>query len=582
MFECYNMYNVLQKNLNPETEQNVHHHLSLRRKLIIMGSVMASLFLVALDQTIVSTALGSIVTDFNAYDSLGWVVTAYLLTTTVTVPIAGKLSDIFGRRLLLLVGVAIFAIASLFSGLSTDMLQLVLWRAVQGIGGGIITANAFTIVGDLFAARERGRWQGLIGAVFGLSSLVGPLLGGWLTDGHGLFGITTDWRWTFFINVPIAIVAFVLIAIYCPALRGTHKQRIDYLGASLLTVALAVLILSVDNTENIFAGLLDVTGWSLLTLRMIMWGIVALSTAGFIWAEHRASEPIIPLSFFKNRNFVLLTIVSILFGAAFMGSILFLTQFNQQVFNATPTESGLMLLPMVGGIMLSSILSGQIISRIGTYRWFLRTGFVVGTVSMLFLTFLTPESGYLYEAIVMSALGLGMGVALPVINLAIQNEFSQRQLGVATSSNQLFRSLGSTVGTAVFGALLTAGIAGSVMTIQQTPYVDRLSASPAVAQIGSLDNPNTLLTLNMSSDRVLAEVETQTKALPPAAAEKVLQEVKDEQVVFADAVEEAFSSSVHSIFVVSTVLMAGATVLVFAVRERRLAPASPEDAPGVL
>lgn len=560
----------------------MHHSLSIRSKLIIMASVMASLFLVALDQTIISTALGSIVSEFNAFDALGWVVTAYLLTTTITVPIAGKLSDMFGRRTLLLIGVAVFGVGSLMSGLSTDITELVLWRALQGVGGGIITANAFTIVGDLFAARERGRWQGLIGAVFGLSSLVGPLLGGWLTDGQAFLGLTTDWRWTFYINVPIGIVAFILIAVYCPKLLSSHKRKIDYAGAALLTVALALLILSVDNTENIFAGFLETTGMTLLTLRVIMWTIVALAAAAFVWVEHRAKEPIIPLSFFKHRNYVILTIVSILFGAAFMGSILFLTQFNQQVFGASPTDSGLMLLPMVAGIMTTSILSGQIISRIGKYVVFLRTGFVVAVVAMVMLTFLTPETPYLYEAIAMTILGLGMGVAMPVINLAIQNEFAQKDLGVATSSNQLFRSLGSTVGTAVFGALLTAGIAAQIMPIQETAYVQRLSASPQVAQIGELDDPNTLLTVNMSSERILDEVKAQTSSLPTDIAEAAQQQVREEQMVFSDELKHAFSESVRHIFVVATVMIAIAAVLVFFVKERHLKEADPETAPGVV
>ena len=201
----------------------MHHHLELRSKIIIMLSVMASLFLVALDQTIIATALGRIVEDFNAFDSLSWIVTAYLLTTTITVPIAGKLSDLFGRRSILLIGVAIFSIGSLLSGMSGNVEQLIAWRAFQGIGGGIITANAFTIIGDLFAARERGRWQGLFGAVFGLASVVGPLLGGWLTDGQTILGLTTDWRWTFFINVPVGIAALALIAIFCPPLRHDKK-----------------------------------------------------------------------------------------------------------------------------------------------------------------------------------------------------------------------------------------------------------------------------------------------------------------------------------------------------------------------
>ena len=191
----------------------MHHHLSLRSKLIIMASVMASLFLVALDQTIISTALGKIVEDFNAYSSLSWVVTAYLITTTITTPIAGKFSDMFGRRTVLLVGVTIFSLGSLLSGMSGDVNQLILYRALQGIGGGIITANAFTIVGDLFAARERGRWQGLIGSVFGIASFIGPLLGGWLTETHQFLSWTTDWRWTFFINIPVGILALSLIHI---------------------------------------------------------------------------------------------------------------------------------------------------------------------------------------------------------------------------------------------------------------------------------------------------------------------------------------------------------------------------------
>jgi len=449
----------------------MHHHLSLRRKLIIMISVMASLFLVALDQTIIATALGKIVEEFNAFSSLSWIVTAYLITTTITVPIAGKLSDLYGRRRILLIGVAIFVAGSLLSGISGNVEQLIMWRALQGIGGGIITANAFTIVGDLFAARERGRWQGLIGAVFGLSSVIGPLLGGWLTDGQSIFGMTTDWRWTFYINVPVGIVAFILIAIYCPPLRRAAKAVVDYLGAALLSVSLAVLILAVDNTETIFSGLLDATGLSLIALRIIMFSIVAIAAGTFIYVERKAKEPILPLHFFKNSNYVKIISIAMLFGAAFMGSILYLTQFNQQVFGASPTDSGLMLLPMVGGIMLSSITSGQLISRIGRYKIFMQIGFSVATVAMVLLSTLTPESSYAYEAIIMVVLGLGLGVAMPVLNLAVQNEFEQHELGIATSSNQLFRSLGSTIGTAVFGAMLTAGILTQVDAIRDTAYV---------------------------------------------------------------------------------------------------------------
>lgn len=560
----------------------MHHYLTLRSKLIIMLSVMASLFLVALDQTIIATALGKIVQDFNAFDSLSWIVTAYLLTTTITVPIAGKLSDIFGRRNVLLVGVAIFVAGSLMGGMSGDVVQLVLWRAFQGIGAGIITANAFTIVGDLFAARERGKWQGLIGAVFGLSSVIGPLLGGWLTDNQHILGLVTDWRWTFFINVPIGIIAFALIAVFAPPLRHEAKSKIDYAGAALLAVLLGVLILAVDNTGTIFKGLLDSTGLSLTGLRVIMYGIVVAAGITFVAVERRAAEPIIPLDFFKNRNFVKLIAVAGLFGAAFMGSILYLTQFNQQVFGATPTQSGLMLIPMVAGLMLTSILSGQLISRIGRYKIFMQVGFALATLMMLALTTLNPGTSYLYEVVIMVFMGMGMGVAMPTLNLAIQNEFEQRQLGVATSSSQLFRSLGSTLGTAIFGALLTAGLISGIGNIQSTPYVQALSSNPQAARIGDLSEANTILNLNMPDvkSQVTAAANDSFAKLPASVADPAKKEFAANQKEFSDTVVTAFSDSLRRIFIVASVLMGMATVLVFMLKERMLRSAKPTDTPG--
>jgi EmrB/QacA subfamily drug resistance transporter len=561
----------------------MHHHLSLRSKIIIMLSVMASLFLVALDQTIIATALGRIVEDFNAFNSLSWIVTAYLLTTTITVPIAGKLSDIFGRRVILLIGVAIFAAGSLLSGMSGNVEQLIAWRAFQGIGGGIITANAFTIIGDLFAARERGRWQGLFGAVFGLSSIVGPLLGGWLTDSHTILGLTTDWRWTFFINVPVGIAAFILIAIFCPPLKHDKKPLIDYAGAALLTVALATLVLAVDNTESIFKDLLDSTGLSLVGLRVIMYSIVAIATVAFVWVERRAKEPIIPLSFFRNRTYVLIMGVATLFGAAFLGSILYLTQFNQQVFAATPTESGLMLLPMIAGLMFTAITSGQIISRTGRYKIFMQIGIVLATVMVGLLSTLTPQSSYVYEAVIMVFLGAGLGVVMPVMNLAVQNEFKQHELGAATASNQLFRSLGSTIGIAVFGALLTTGLTSGLTNIQSDTYLQSLKQSPDVSKIGNLDDSNTLLNLNMpdTKQKITDGFNQSTANLPLSVRTQVSKQFEQNQDAYADKITKAFSDSLQRIFIVSAILMLLASVLVFMIKERPLAEASADTTPGV-
>lgn len=560
----------------------MHHHLSLRGKLIIMLSVMASLFLVALDQTIIATALGKIVEEFHAFDSLSWIVTAYLLTTTVTVPIAGKLSDLFGRRNVLLVGVAIFAIASLFSGIAGSVDALIWSRAVQGIGGGIITANAFTIVGDLFAARERGRWQGLIGATFGISSVVGPLLGGWLTEGHGFLGVTTDWRWTFYINVPIAIVAFTLIWIFSPALKHAKKPKIDYIGAALLSIALATLVLAVDNTEMIFANVMDTFGLSLAGLRFFMVAIIVAAVTGFIWAEKRAEQPILPLSFFKNKNFVRIGMIAMLFGVGFMGSILYLTQFNQQVFGASPTESGLMLLPMIGGLMVASIGSGQIIAKVGRYKIFMQVGIILAAAMIALLIPLSPETPFIYEALVMTVLGFGLGLVMPVMNLAVQNEFEQKDLGVATSSVQLFRGLGSTIGIAVFGALLTSGLSSGLANVQDEPYIQQLSKSSSAKNIGDFDDVNTLLNLNMpDTKQKITDVSQQAiDALPIQVQEEARKEFAKNQDEYSSKVTHAFSDSLRTIFIVSSITMGLAAFAVFSLKERVLKKTTVDATPG--
>lgn len=545
---------------------------------------MASLFLVALDQMVFTTSLGKIVEEFNAFSALSWVVTAYLITTTATVPIAGKLSDLFGRRIMLLIGIGVFAIGSLLGGMSGGMGQLIAWRALQGIGGGIITANAFAIIGDLFAARERGRWQGFIGAVFGISSVAGPLIGGFLTEPHNIFGLVTNWRWTLFVNVPIGIIAFIVIAIYCPTLKHDRHPRVDYAGATLLALGLSTLVLAIDNTKTIFADFMSTTGINLLWLRIIMFSIVALAIALLIFVERRAKEPILPLYFFKNRNFILIMGIALLFGSAFMGSILYLTQFNQQVFGASPTQSGLMLLPMVGGLMLASVSVGQIISRTGKYKIFMQIGFTLATIAILCLLPLTPESSYSYEAIVMVFLGIGMGVAMPVINLVVQNEFAQEDLGAATSSSQLFRGLGSTIGVALFGAILTAGFVSNLGDMTSSKYIQTLSQNPAASQFGSLDNSDILLMLNTPSikQKINDQSSKEFAKLPEPVREKVEKQFKSSQDEFASIVTHTYSDGMHNIFSLAAILMASATVIVFILKEKPLRTAKATETPGEL
>jgi MFS family permease len=329
---------------------------------------------------------------------------------------------------------------------------------------------------------------------------------------------------------------------------------------------------------------MNATGISLFTLQFVMYSLSVIAGVIFILIERKVKEPILPLSFFKKKNYVLLVSVAALFGAAFMGSILYLTQFNQQVFGATPTQSGLMLLPLIGGLMLTSIASGQVISRIGKYKIFMQVGFVMATLGMIALTTLNPDSAYIQEAIIMFFMGLGMGVAMPTLNLAVQNEFEQEQLGAATSSNQLFRSLGSTLGTAIFGAVLTAGILSSIGNIQTTPYVQTISASPQVSKLGSINDPNTILTLNMPSvKKEITDGATQSFQALPAPVAKVAQDTfLNNQKTFSGIVTHAFSESLQRIFVVASILMAIATVLIFLLKERPLKSAKPTDTPGEL
>lgn len=548
------------------------HHITKREKVIVLGAVMSGLFLVALDQTIVSTALGAIVKQFGSFSSLGFIVTAYLLTSTITVPLAGKLSDMYGRRKILISGVVAFTLASLLSGLSQNIEQLIAFRALQGIGGGMIMANAFTIVGDLFTPRERGKWQGAIGAIFGFSSVIGPLLGGWLTDAHGIFGLTTNWRWIFFINVPIGIAAAAIIFKFLPVIKHDSVHKPDYLGAAFLTVALSAIVLAVDNTEVIFRSMID-GGVSLTTVKLSLWAIALIAGALFWRTETKAKQPILPLSFFKNYNYRLLIGAMLLFGAAFLGAILYLTQFNQQVFGASASQAGLMLLPMTAGMMITSIGGGQLISKTGKYKRFIVTGMGIATLGILALTTLHPESPYWQQGIIMFVTGFGLGFVMPVLNLAVQNEFDHKDLGAATASVQLFRGLGSTLGTALLSGLLTAGIVGALGQPKDLPFIQTLQKAPQAAVFfESGVTTDTVLNINMQK-QTIKDAATQgisASQLPAPAQKAAIGAFTKQQNAFSTDVINAFAASLRHVFFVSSGLMAIAFVAMLLLKEKPL------------
>jgi hypothetical protein len=344
-------------------------------------------------------------------------------------------------------------------------------------------------------------------------------------------------------------------------------------------------VLAVDNTDKIFADLLTSTGMSLETLRMIMAAIVVVSVTAFIFVERRVKEPILDLSFFKNKNFLILSGIATFVGAAMLGSIMYLTQFNQQVYGASPTTSGLMLLPMIAGLMAVSITTGQLVSRFGKYKRFMIGGFIVATLAIGSLITLTPTSAFIHEAIIIFFVGAGIGAAMPLMNIAIQNEFEQKDLGIATSSSQLFRGLGSTIGVAVFGSMLTLGITNHLGDMSKDAYIQTLKQSPAASQVVSnVNDTNTLLVLNMPDTKAkindgfaasMAKVD-----VPVPVKDQLQQDFTTKQNEYSDKLVNAFSKSLHTIFIVTSSLMLLALALAITLKERPLRTAKPTETPG--
>jgi len=444
----------------------------MRQKVFVMIAVMASLFLAALDQSIVGTALPRIVEQFNGLSELSWVVTAYLLTSTITIPISGKLSDIFGRRKMILAGILIFVVASMLTGLSWNMGSLIAFRALQGVGGGILFASAFAVIGDLFTPAERAKWQGIFGAVFGISSVIGPLLGGFLTD-HA------SWRWCFYINVPIGIVAYGLIYKFLPTIvaKGVDK-KIDFGGAALLAGGLGSLLLALS-----WGGVKY--PWSSWEIVGLFVAAVALLAALIKW-ESKHEDPIIPLSVFKNGIFRVSVIMLFLIGIAMFGAIIYLPLFAQIVQGASATNSGIILLPLVVAMATTSILSGQIISRTGRYKAMAITGAFLTTGSLFWLSTLTATSSHMQTVVRMIPLGIGMGIIMPLFNLVVQNAFPQKMLGVVSSSSQLFRGIGSVVGVAIMGTYLNHSLNQKIDALGSNAFVQQLKAAGQSLDVNSL------------------------------------------------------------------------------------------------
>ena len=418
-------------------------------KIVILAGVLLSLFLAALDQTIVSTALPAIVRDFNGIDLVSWVSTGYLLASTAMVPIYGKLSDLYGRKIILLWGIVVFLIGSMLCGIAANMMQLIFYRVLQGIGAAALTSTAFAIPADLFAPSERPRYMGLLGSVFGLSSVIGPFLGGFLTD-------RLSWHWVFYVNLPLGLIALGFVWTKMPQLASGLKARIDWLGTILLILAVVPFMLGLTLDKTIHP-------WgSPLILGLFATAFVA--TTLFLIVEKRASSPIISFALFRNRTFAVGVIASVLNGAAFFGAILFLSLFMVNVLGMSATQAGTAQIPLMVAFVASSNIISQVVQRTGRYKALMLAGFVTMLIGFILLTQLGVHSTMWDVTWRMFVVGLGMGPALPLLNLAMQNAVSFTQIGAATASRQFFQQLGQALGGAIFGVVLTTTLTAQMAT----------------------------------------------------------------------------------------------------------------------
>jgi len=511
------------------------------KRWAILGAVMLGLFLSAMDQTIVGTAMPRIIAELSGLKLYSWVFTAYMLASTTAVPIVGKMGDIYGRKNFFLAGIVIFLIGSIISGMSQTMTQLIVFRGVQGLGGGMIFANAFAIIGDLYPPAERGKYAGFMSGVFGLASVIGPLVGGYITD-------NLTWRWVFYVNIPLGGLALFVLATVLPA-SGTRDsgRKVDYAGAATLAATIAPLLLGFS-----WAG----TDYGWTSPQVVVSFAFAAMMAGVFWlVERRAEEPVIPFSLFRSGIFAVATGITFITGAAMFSGSVYIPLFMQGVLGFSATNSGLVMMPMTLSMVCGSMISGQVVSRTGRYKWMCVVGLAIATGGLYTLSMMNAESSQLVGMSGMAVLGFGLGTSFTPLVLSVQNSVPYSMMGVTTSLNQFARSVGGTIGVAIMGSILTRRLndelaAGLPAQVQEQAPAPLLEA---------LKNPRILL-----DDTALTRVRDEAFG-PVFGAEGG--RLFDETIA---SMERALATSITEIFFIAAALMAGGFVLAFFLREAPL------------
>ena len=506
--------------------------LSRGRVILATAGTMLALLLAALDQTIVGTAIPRIVADLNGLDRLAWVTTAYLVTSTTVTPIAGKLGDLFGRKPFLLAGIVGFVVTSALCGLSQDMTQLIVARGVQGIFGGVLFATVFTVIGDLFPPEQRGRLAGVFGGVFGLSSIIGPTTGGFITDHR-------SWRWVFEVNVPVGAIALLVVLVGLPYVRSRASWRdIDFFGALTLAAAVVPLLIALSITRDHAWTSPEVTGLLALAAAML---------AAFVFVESRSDNPIVPLQLFKNSTFTVSMIVGVLTAFGMFGSILFTPLVFQGVLGISATNSGALITPMMFGLLSASTATGFIMRRVRYYRFLGTLGVVVMIFGLYLLSQVTPSVPEWHVVVDLIVVGLGVGITFPLYLTAVQTALPRRFLGVASSQIQFWRNLGGTVGSAILGAVLANRLPEYLTT-----RISALHIPPAVlANLPKTGSANAILDPSLVA-----------KLPPPIVA----------------AIRGALSDSLHDVYVLAGAILVLALVSTVFMKEVPLSTASGRDA----